>query len=72
MLAEFSAVFVLLVVLFNNAIPNRDMGGFPPQLILGCRWCALLLTRSVNTQPALCGAGRRLVAVAGRLVVEVG
>jgi hypothetical protein len=51
-------------------------GGFYSQLMFGCRWYALLLTRSVNTQLALCGAlgvtGRRLVAVAGRLVVEVG
>jgi hypothetical protein len=31
-------------------------GGFPTQLILGCRWYALLLTRSVNTQFTLCGA----------------
>jgi hypothetical protein len=28
--------------------------GLIPQLILGCRWYALLLTRSVNTQLALC------------------
>jgi hypothetical protein len=44
--------------------------------MFGCRWYALLLARSVNTQLALCGAldvaGRRLVAMAGRLVVEVG
>jgi hypothetical protein len=44
--------------------------------MLGCKWYALLLTRSVNTQLALCGAPdvtvRRLVAVAERLVVEVG
>jgi hypothetical protein len=31
-------------------------GGISPQLILGCRWYAPLLTRSVNTQLALCGA----------------
>jgi hypothetical protein len=45
-----------------------------------CRWYALLLARSVNTQLELCGAwsgalnvtGRRLIAMAGRLVVEVG
>jgi hypothetical protein len=41
-----------------------------------CRWYALLLARSVNTQLALCGAfdvtGWRLVAVAGQLVIEVG
>jgi hypothetical protein len=52
------------------------VGGFPSQLMFGCRLHALLLTRSVNIQLALCGAlgvtGRRLVAVAGRLVVEVG
>jgi hypothetical protein len=52
------------------------MWGVFPQLMLGCRWYSLLLTRSVNKQLALCGAldvtGRRLVAVAGRLVVEVG
>jgi hypothetical protein len=44
-----------------------------------CRWYALLLARFVNTQLALCGAGsgaldvtgRRLVAMVGRLVVEV-
>jgi hypothetical protein len=31
-------------------------GGIPPQLILGCRLYALLLSRSVNTQLALCVA----------------
>jgi hypothetical protein len=49
-------------------------GGIPSQLF-GCRLYALLLARSVNTQLALCGAldvtRRRLVAVAGRLVIEV-
>jgi hypothetical protein len=30
--------------------------GVSPQLILGCRWYALLLARSVNTQLALCRA----------------
>jgi hypothetical protein len=56
------------------------VGAVSPQLILGCRWYALLLARSVNTQLALCGAGsgaldvtgRRFVAMAGRLVIEVG
>jgi hypothetical protein len=55
-------------------------GLFPSQLILNCRWYALLLTRSVNTQLELCGAwggaldvtGRWKIAMAGRLVVEVG
>jgi hypothetical protein len=59
---------------------NHDVGGFPSQLILGCRWYALLLARSVNIQLALCGAGsgaldvtgRRLIAMAGRLIVEIG
>jgi hypothetical protein len=50
------------------------VGGVPSQLILGCRWYAVLLTRSVNTQLALCGAldvtGRRLIAVAGRLQLK--
>jgi hypothetical protein len=50
-------------------------GGVFPQLMLGCRWYALLLACSVNKQLVLCGAldvtGRRLVAVAWRLVVEV-
>jgi hypothetical protein len=30
--------------------------GLEPQLILGCRWYALLLTRFVHTQLALCDA----------------
>jgi hypothetical protein len=55
-------------------------GGVAPQLILGCWWYAPLLTRSVNTQLALCEAwggaldvtGRRLVAMVGRLAVGVG
>jgi hypothetical protein len=42
-----------------------------PQLKFGCRWYALLLTCSVNTQLALCEAldvtGRRLIAMDGRL-----
>jgi hypothetical protein len=54
--------------------------GLEPQLIIGCRWYALLLTRTVITQLALCeiwgGAlavvSRRLIAVAWRLLVEVG
>jgi hypothetical protein len=29
------------------------LGGVSPQLILGCRWYALLLARSVDTQLAL-------------------
>jgi hypothetical protein len=61
-----------------NKIVN--VGAVSPQLILGCRWYALLLERSVNTQLSLCGAGsgaldvtdRRLIAMAGRLVVEIG
>jgi hypothetical protein len=40
-------------------------GGIPSQLILCCRWCALLLTRSVNTQLALCGAGSGALDVTG-------
>jgi hypothetical protein len=56
------------------------VGAVSPQLILGCRWYALLLARSVNTQLALCGAGsgalnvtgQQLIVMAGRLVVEIG
>jgi hypothetical protein len=52
------------------------VGAVSPQLMFVCTWYALLLARSVNTQLSLCGAlsvtGRRLVAVTGRLVVEVG
>jgi hypothetical protein len=47
-----------------------------PTIDPGCRWYVLLLARSVNTQLALCGVldvtGRRLIVMAGRLVVEVG
>jgi hypothetical protein len=54
----------------------KYVGAVSPQLMFLCRWYALLLACSVNTQLALCGAlgvtDRRLVAVAGRLVVEVG
>jgi hypothetical protein len=60
--------------------PRRRCGGVTTQLILGCGWYALLLARTVITQFALCEAwigaldvtGRRLIAMAGRLVVEVG
>jgi hypothetical protein len=49
---------------------------YPSQLILCCRWYALLLARTVSTQLALCEAldvtGRRLFAMSGRLAVEVG
>jgi hypothetical protein len=31
-------------------------GRYPHKLMFGCRWYALLLARSVNTQLALCGA----------------
>jgi hypothetical protein len=56
------------------------VGAVSPQLILGCRWYALLLARSVNTQLSLCGDGSgaldvtgwRLIAMAGRLIVEIG
>jgi hypothetical protein len=45
-----------------------------------CRWYALLLTRTVNTPLALCEdgsealdvTGRLFIAMAGRLVAEVG
>jgi hypothetical protein len=56
-------------------------GVIPSQLILGCRWYALLLTRSVNTQLALRGAWSGASECywsavgcggSGRLVVEVG
>jgi hypothetical protein len=51
------------------------VGAVSPQLMFGCRWYALLLARSVNTQHALCGAlgvtGRLFVAMAGRLEAEV-
>jgi hypothetical protein len=48
--------------------------------LLDCRWYALLLTRTVNTPLALCKAwggtldvtGRMLIAMAVRLVIEVG
>jgi hypothetical protein len=48
--------------------------------MLACRWYALLLPRTLNTQLVLCEAwdgtlavtGRLLIAMAGRLVVEVG
>jgi hypothetical protein len=54
------------------------VGAVSLQLMFGCRWYALLLARSVNTQLALCGAwsgafdvtGRRLIAMAGRLQLK--
>jgi hypothetical protein len=74
MMEAESASKALLFKLRKKVMENVLWG--KPQLVLGCRWYALLLTRTVNTQLALCGAlditGRRLVAMAGRLVVEVG
>jgi hypothetical protein len=63
---------------FANKLGPLNLCWVSPQLIRGCRWYALLLTRSVNTQLSLCGAwggalditGRRLIAMAGPLVVK--
>jgi hypothetical protein len=66
--------------MLSNEDSEAGVGGVTPQLMFGCRWYALLLARSVNTQLALCGVGsdaldvtgRQLFAMAGRVVVEVG
>jgi hypothetical protein len=56
-----------LILTFANILPRTEMlacqkqaqsscGGGIPTINIRCRWYALLLTRSVNTQLALCGA----------------
>jgi hypothetical protein len=48
--------FIMLTRHINNKELNYYSWGVSPQSKFGCRWYALLLTRSVNTQLALCGA----------------
>jgi hypothetical protein len=50
---------------------QRRVGAVSPQLILGCRWYALLLAGSVNTQLALCGAGSGALGVTGRRLIAM-
>jgi hypothetical protein len=47
----------MIYSILGDAMNNVTVGTVSPQLILvWCRWYAPLLTRSVNTQLALCGA----------------
>jgi hypothetical protein len=48
------------------------VGTVSPQLMFVCRWYALLLARSVNTQLALCGAWSGALDVTGHRLIATG
>jgi hypothetical protein len=65
-----STIFRMLGKQTLLRLPKGSVGAVSPQLMFVCRWYALLLARSVNTQLALCEAWSGALDVTGRLLMR--